>query len=568
MSTNCTAPILTQPIIFLNASVISFNTSLGIGSASESTLTVDLVEDCDIGQQFWPTMSGAPGDLTPLTSGILVGAPVYFDTTIYGGGFFFGGVLTNWTKTQSQSGKTYNVSVTDPRQLLQNVAVIVDSYLGQPAQGLNYLNVYAHKEGSVLDGNCSVFGTSNSNERGMPYSNVISELSQMNPTIYSPTGYPYIIDWGSFPQGLPEYYRVAGPQTVLQLLQDVCDTLGFSFYVYLEPTIDDPPAHVIRVGLIDLKQPPPSFNVLLNEFDGIATDISYGQELRNEVTKAIIFGEQVHYLSYVNRFQFYFGEDLYGNEYVPVVPTSIDRTNNTFWIHKKIDGLNSTLSNPFPTNGPYYISEQDIRAAMASYEEWLRVAFTAVYDSPGREAKGEDGKLWPHEGTLNRAIQKLYPEGVECTVARLQQADKAANGAGGAAANIDPTFAQTFLQKPENKEPLKQIHAWLADLGNTYYGKQFLAELSERICYYQGEEFQQKVYSSVPTNDGGWVDGNVPVLGLADPELGTFRADDYRIGCFAVFVTDGNPPDPDEPPYEKPAEGTPAGDGSVSDTPL
>ena len=37
---------LTDTIKFLDSTVISFNLSLGLGSSAESTLTVDLVDDC------------------------------------------------------------------------------------------------------------------------------------------------------------------------------------------------------------------------------------------------------------------------------------------------------------------------------------------------------------------------------------------------------------------------------------------------------------------------------------------------------------------------------------------
>jgi hypothetical protein len=40
---NC--KIISEPIRFLGATVLSFNSTLGLGS-SESTLNVDLIEDC------------------------------------------------------------------------------------------------------------------------------------------------------------------------------------------------------------------------------------------------------------------------------------------------------------------------------------------------------------------------------------------------------------------------------------------------------------------------------------------------------------------------------------------
>jgi len=522
MSTQCQGPILIEPIKFLGASVISFNTNLGIGSASESTLTVDLIEDCeaDPPDLFLPASTG--------NNKVEVGEPAYFDTTIYGGGFSFGGVLTSWSKTQGSSGRTFNVTVSDPRQLLQNVGVVVDSYVGPPSYGINYINVYAHYEQEVLSGNCNVFGSSLGNERGMPYQKVIQALQSMNSTIYSPTGYPYTVNWGSFPTGLPEYYRVTGPQTVSQLLQDVCDVLGFSFFVSLAP------GNIITVGLIDLKSVPQSFSTIIDEFDGVATELSFGEELRNEVTKAIIFGEQQHYLTYVDEFQFYFGEDMINGEPVAVVPFKIDRDNNTFWINKKINNLNGTLEKPFPNDGPYEISELDIRAAMGSLELWK----SRVFDPD-------------IVGNFNAAIRANYPEGVDQLKQRINdiKPNRAINDIA-----LNPNAAKVDLLNEIRSNDLKKIHSFIADLGNTYYGKQFITPLKETICYYQGENFQEKIFSSVPTNAGGWIDGDIPILGLADPDLGLYRSDDNRLTSFGVFTLDGDNDDKSgdevDPKYE------------------
>jgi hypothetical protein len=513
MTTNCQGPILSEPIKFLGASVLSFNTSLGIGSASESTLSVELVEDCEDGDLFEPSNNLKE-----------VGEPVFFTAE----NFSFGGVLTSWNKNEGSSGRTFSVTVTDPRQLLQNAGVVVDSYIGPPSYGINYFNVYAHYERDVLSGDCDKFGDSFSNERGMPYKMVIQALQEMQPVIYSPTGYPYTVDWDSFPTGLPEYYRVTGPQTVLQLLQDVCDVLGFSFYVNL--TIDS----IITVGTINLKSPPGSFETIINAFSGLATDLSFGEELRNEVTKAIIFGEQQHYLSYVDQFEFYFGEDLYGTEYVPVTPTKFDPGNNTFWISKKVDKLNATLLNPFDGNGPYQISELDIRAAMSSYELWSMRVF-----DPGIE------------GSFNAEVRKLYPEITDAFGQRAENMDNRGLGDGA----MNPRAARVLKTAEDRSNELQKIHAFIQDLGTTYYGKQFIVPLNETICAYQGENFQEKIFSSVPTNAGGWIEGDVAILGISDPELGLFRSDDNRVTSFGVFTISGDSEDgggdPEDPgnPY-------------------
>jgi hypothetical protein len=506
--------IVTSPIRFLGATVLSFSTSIGLGSAQESSLSVDLVEDCENGDVFLPA---AGNDCCQ------VGAPVYFSTGIDGEGFSFGGVLSSWTGSQSGSGRTFNAKVVDPRQLLQNVVVIIDSYLGPPIQGINYYNVYAAYESDVLGGDCQKFGSSGSTEKGTPYLKIIEKLQQLNPTICSPTGYQFTINWQSFPVGVPEFYRLPGPNiTILQLLQDVCNVLGFEFYVYMSANA------VINIGLIDLKNPPESFGNIIDQFDGSATDLTYGQELRNEVTKAVIFGEKQHYLSPVFKFNYYFGEEWDGQEFVPIIPVKFDLCYG-FWINKRITELNVTLNKPIAgpdvPKPPYSISEQDIKAAMASYSTWWDRVTNAAVRGSFNEAVRKTYKL------DDQGIRKVFEAVKNDPSIDNQTRYKALTDVFGGP-NKGKIIADLIQQDLQN------IFNFIQNLGTTYYGRQFFVPLNETICYYRGEKFQELIFSSEPTQAGGWVDPGTPVIGLSDPDLGSFRETDERISCFALFTID------------------------------
>lgn len=522
MTTRCEDLPLSEPIRFLKSTVVSFNGSLGLGS-QESTLNVDLVDDCD------PAVKNIAGNFQPTNDpSVGVGAPVYFPDNLGVMPFSFGGVLTNWTIQQSSNGKTYNVKVSDPRQLLENTIVILDSYVGAPVKGINYFNVYSHFEKQVLDGNCDVFGTSRSNERGMPYVKIIEALMSIDPTICSPTGYLYKVNFNSFPgvsggRAVPDWYRVAGPSiTLLQLLQDMCDTLAYDFYVEL---VRSGANNVIRVGLIDLSAPPADFSAIVSAYDGIATDMSYGEELRNEKTKMVLFGEHVHYLSRVSNFEFYFGEDFNPatNTLEPVVPYKFDDCG--FWIKKRIESLNVSLNKPLPSNGPYEISEMDIRCAMGSHEMWKNRAFDEN-----------------SQGTFNKALQNNWPELVDNAQQRLAPLVNLGAAVGAALGDASMPLNRAELDSNDNKrvEDLEKVRGFLSNLGTTYYGKQFFAKLNQRICWYRDgdEENTEIYYSDIPTGAGGWVDAG-PVIGLNDPDLGFFRQDDNRVGCFARFTVSG-----------------------------
>lgn len=503
------ADIINQPITFLGLTVLSFGCQLGLGG-SESRLNVELVEDCEtnIEQSFQGQ----------------IGYPYIFQA----GEFQFGGILSNWTYNQSSSGRTYSVTIVDPRQLLQNSVVIVDTYLGEPLQYPNYFNAYNYWEGRVLSGECEGYGEGDTGDQGMPYTKVIEALIAINPTIYSPTGGSFKINFNSFPQNIPNYYRVSGPSvTILQLLQDVCDVIGLEFYAYL---IADGATNYINIGTIDLKRPISANNAILNfvsQYDGQATDISYGRELRNEITKTILFGDKVHYLSNVSKFNHFFGQDFINNEYVPVVPHEYDECG--FWIRKKVDSLNLILDVPLPGNGPYTIHELDIRSAMASQQLWEARVFNPQIG-----------------GSFNEAVRNTWPELIDNnqTLAVLNSVSEAAKASkrGVIDKATAPNKARIEANQPKAHEEIKKIWSFIKNLGDTYYGKQFITPLEQQMCYYYNKEslIGEKIFTDVPTNAGGWVDYGTAVLGLNDPELSFFREQDGRVRCFALFNNAGS----------------------------
>lgn len=527
-----------QPIKFLGGTLLSFNTTLGLGT-QESSLTAQVIEDCSDGDIFLPNV----GDIT-------VGDPVYF----FAGDFKFGGLLSSWGLKQSNSGKVFDVKLTDPRQILQNTTIITDSVPVYPIKANNYFNVYAYFESDIFNGSCASFGTSASTGEGMPYQRIIDALVDIDPEIKSPTGHSYSINFDTFPTGVPTFYRIPGPYiTVLQLLETVCEALGLEFYVYLDQEgfeINMPPPEKpkINIGYIDLKRIPTSFSDIINSYDGIATEVSYGQTLRNENTRTMLIGEKIHYLSSLDSFKPYFGQDIYGTgetNQVPVVPYAYDSYG--FWINKKIDDLNLSLNRPFPNNGPYTISEMDIMVAMGGFKGWLNRTM-----DPGTP------------GTFNMAIRILF---AVCTVERLNAVkdflgvldqiqliqQNAARSLPKALNNVFPGTAQA--NKPQFLEDLVQIHSWLNNLGETYYGKQFLSPLNVGICRYLTDYLVnngQSVYSDVPTSAGGWVDDNVPILGLKYPELETFKNEDGRMNGFVVFTADGISPGGARTSYGRP----------------
>jgi hypothetical protein len=298
--------IVSKPIIFLGGTVLSFNASLGIGPSQESTLSVDIINDCQTsGYEGWTSYDNPQGDY--FYGYPKIGAPVFFSvcdamkgsqTGCVPNCFEFGGILTNYTATQSSSGRTFNAKVVDPRSLLDTSILIVGNYIEGPIKHRNYFNIYAYYEKAVLpkdqqkaepsglllpnspgfplldtpipvsgSSDCNFFGKADVSDAGMSYRKVLQALKEIKPLIYvgnynqeyNPLlagrdaavnaaelpnpGMPKLLhennvlqlDITGFPEEVPQYYRVAGPSvSILELLTNVCDVIGHEFIVSLE----------------------------------------------------------------------------------------------------------------------------------------------------------------------------------------------------------------------------------------------------------------------------------------------------------------------------------------------
>ena len=65
--------------------------------------------------------------------------------------FVFGGILQSVTENKGQGGlPTYSVNVTDPREILSNVTVILSDYAGSVFGQQNMLNVFGFLEYEIL----------------------------------------------------------------------------------------------------------------------------------------------------------------------------------------------------------------------------------------------------------------------------------------------------------------------------------------------------------------------------------------------------------------------------------
>ena len=563
-----TLPVSTVPIKFLGATLLSMNCKMGWGIES-SSLDVDLVEDCVPGSGynvFSETIENFGPDNFIGDDQEIIGSAAYFslpapDPSFPNDKFRFGGIITNWTTRQGSNGLTYHVTMTDPKQILENTIVITDSYSDLPFQHINYYNVYSAYEAGVNYGNCSVFGEANSTERGMEFKKVLKGLlglaalagdaTNYRLKVYSPTtnsvGYGglFRLDLGytlstndiytanlvpsrsdRVPEG-PNNYRITDKMSLLEFINNICELTGRNFYcnLYWDPAKSE---HVIKVSTVQFQPPAGGLAVIPASLEGYATDLSYGRELRNDKSRKIIFGEQIHYLTNVGQFTPFFGEDDFGNPIYPIKNNAgvfCEPDGNTdsicgFWIYIDITKLNVTLYNPIVTAGgqriyKVWLSEADIRAALSSYHLWLMRTFNK---------RNEPTHYSKINGSLVKILQEapVYKDFVEDQWAdrlvELIRRDDPQNNAFDSTRQpindilLDAKRKWVESYKTDFVDDLDKIHKFISNLGQTYYGKQFLTALTNRVCgRWNNEEgggngFGELMYSEIPTNDGGWVD--------------------------------------------------------------
>lgn len=255
---------------FLGASVRGFNAHMGWGS-SPSTLSVELVADPVLNEVFNPV---APGQ------------PVLFNYNSWR----FGGILQSWKKNRSESGNpTYSVEVIDPREILNGVQLIIDSYVGPVYRVPNVYNIFGYAE-SVLG-----FGGAGVNEGGMPWTLIrdgFNSLQTTNPVNLS--GNPLYVNLANLPN-LPPFHRIPGPSiSVMDYVSDICEAAGHDFFFNL--SFVGSTSH-LTLYTISRKNTPRigAINSFISSLDEFTTS-DVGLEFRNEVTNRFLIGGKVQKL--------------------------------------------------------------------------------------------------------------------------------------------------------------------------------------------------------------------------------------------------------------------------------
>lgn len=515
---------------FLGASVIGFNSSVGWNS-STSTLTVDLVEDPQNGDSFSPGM---------------IGRPVYFNC----GGFSFGGILTSWEKQNNNNGNpTYTVTVSDPRDILSGVQLILDGYMGQVYNVPNVFNVYGYLE------NKHGFGGSGANSTGIPWTTVANTIVEMT-GISSITfkGYYYHVDLTSLPS-ISSDFRVGGENTtLLDFISEICTSASHDFYVSLV-------GNIIKIHTIDRSKPAliGGIESYISSKEGASAKTT-GIELRNESTSKFLVGGNVQKLYARHKSVDEINKSLIENElkskwiYDSGVRVAVSKYKTSvesilpYWGRDPNNGnvifgkgyfesegydmvLNSAgLVLETIKTGPYYSTDiNEIRAAYGGFDSWCNfIAWAGPIPNNPHTDKHKKFKIISN---YKNNVYKYLNDRSLAELSRLTPSDIA-----GYISSIIINLAENKADNPGVKD-IYRIYNFVRSYALDYYGKKFAVRIpfvNRRIDVEAGI-----IETSLEPADGGYLDEselvNAVNNNLLPIDFHRLMTQDGKIECYAKF---------------------------------
>lgn len=469
---------------FFNASIRAISGSLG-WSNQPSQLTVDLVEDTRNGDSFTPTH---------------VGWPAYF--SYYG--FAFGGILQKTARVGSfQGNPLFQVTLTDPREILAGTQLIIDGFTGTTSVVPNLYNVYGFLE------NIS-YGGAQTNETGMP-SNLIKNAftALVNQTAINFREQPFLVDLTLLPE-LPDTHRVGGGVSisVLDFIDTVCVDAACDYFFGLVLT---PVGHVIKVYTIS-RRTAPLLGAISDFLEANPECISNenGVELRNEPTSKFIVGGDVEQMFYQtpsaltndeeegldpidfsddNILQFW-GFDDFGNARIQQFNEALPKS-PTFTLN--VRSLNITnLPDQYPTDA------FEMRAVLGGQAAWE--AFLWIYNetatSPHFGKAEHIGIIGPVREDIKAALNDLSIEEIRALDPRklAQLGGKEILKAG---KGIDIALLKEF--------EIARLFEALRAFAETYYGRKWMVRVPFTLAKFESET-NKLITSQEPSLEGGYIE--------------------------------------------------------------
>lgn len=472
--------------------VQSVSSSVGWGGNS-STCDLVLVEDPENDYRWNPPE---------------VGSACYFQYK----GFYFGGIFTRWTYSNTTSGRTYKVLLESPAKLLDGVQVIMDGFEGteynfdggdrynrfRPSsqnpnittEVNNVYNALGHFENYTFGG---LFGRADTNSVGFPARKLLETIQLLScpeenldaafahNCVFGEQEY-YKIDLSKLIAVAPDNYRFSGTtQNLNSLISDVTELVQNDYFVTVvandEDTLLDEDGlpkqggdilldPVITIETID-KGEAPTAGVVEALVDGFTTggslmSSSVGQELTDDTTQKIVLGGPASRMVTRQTIQTGFPIWAKKSDSKYMFDFQQNRTSLSYQDRNKIP----VWVDPFSFFSDYEATVFELRMATGGRDSWQTFK---VFESVAKGTYEDDPwcvDIEIDEGTL-QALAAGNRGAMSLASTSLITAKK----------GFDLEYAENYIKTA--KEYTDKIWAAVQNTANNFYGKMFALEMPE-----------------------------------------------------------------------------------------
>lgn len=473
---------------FLGCTIRSFQSQVGWNIGSPSQCVVNLARDPVAGDEFF-----APGP----------GTPVYFEYE----GFFFAGLLQRFEQKIGIDGAPiYEVTIVDPREILDGVQLITGAYSGPTGGVPNLFNVFGWWE------NYQGFGSSLSNEAGMPWLLMGEALLSMTggdtyggPINYR--GFVYNLDLSQLPTP-PLPYRMPSPSIgLLEAISIICEDGACDFTVSLN-------GQTIVVNTISRLNQPPLGALLGLAEAGYGVNLarsSVGQEARNELTSSFLAGGAVCELYQGNNIASFWGYDADGN---PILgqPGQLQFTNTQGQVIDSVNAEFMTLDASSVAgiigSTTYPATDIELRFAKHSYEAW-----SAYVGSQNQQLAQNLGLVVPNLNMQGQNPQNMpLPNDV---------------------VNDDPDMVKALTLASDLYVQSQQFYEFVRGYADEFLGRKYVVGLP--FVMQQQDPETLIITRSYEVTDGGYLPEGSEPLGLSELNEDLLKIQDGRFRAF-VYV--------------------------------
>lgn len=473
---------------FLGSSLRSFNSSIGWGPGSPSTLTVRLVDDPVNGDAF------SPGE---------TGEPAYFQ--FYS--FTFAGLIQEWRKNNATDGlPTYEVTLVDPREILEGAQIIIGAYHGSVGGIKNLYNAYGYWESQS-------FGSSGINEGGMQWSKIKTAVQALaNGGSFGAYGGPlayrgavYGLDLSQLPP-TPSSFRIGGSSiSLMDAIVQVCDAAGYDFFVELVGLN-------IRIRTVSRSSQPPlgTISAIANtNWGGTVVSSTNGVEARNEITSAFLVGGNQARLWLTDAIEQFWGFDINGN-LIREGDEELEIKNKDGDVVRTIETkrvpLNAAPVADIVGSTTYGCTHLEMRLAKANFDSWA--SFIEAY----------------RPQIASRIMPATFKNmGVDLAMKPNM-------------VNDDESFALQAAQNAIQGDlwaNSQRLYEFVRGYADEYLGRKFMISLPFMFHHQDAETLQ--VRTSYEVADGGYLEEGSEPLGLSLLNEDIFKNPDGRMRAFAKY---------------------------------